>query len=90
MSDVESSSDRYASMIGEPVVVTFSDGGQEAGFLRACRNPAIEVEHCDMTGGGHFWTATYTLVGDDETPHVVSVVVYQSQVVHPQQDALFA
>lgn len=64
---------RFGDLVGEPVVVTFSDGGTESGVLVLCGWDLIRVELCDMEGGGHFWTEEYTLIGDADTPHVVSV-----------------
>jgi hypothetical protein len=65
--------------------VTFSDGASVTGWLVSCGWDLIEVEHADIAGGGHFWTATYTLTGDADTPHVVSVAP-----VPVQDEALFA
>lgn len=86
MSDgILTAEERFGGLVGEPVVVTFSDGGTEAGRLMSCGWDLIDVRHIDMAGGGHMWTATYTLIGDDDTPHVVSVVP-----VPVQAETLFA
>jgi len=82
---IRSAEELYGELVGEPVEVTFSDGGREAGWLAVCGWDLIEVDHIDITGGGHTWTATYTLTGDDDTPHVVSVAP-----VPVQTEALFA
>jgi hypothetical protein len=70
---------RFGHLRREPVVVTFSDGGAKAGWLAGAHDDVIEVEHIDMTGGGHIWTAQYTLTGDADTPHVVDVAVIPAQ-----------
>jgi hypothetical protein len=81
---IKSALDRFGHLLSDWVTVTFSDGGSKAGVLVACGWDLIEVEHIDITGGGHIWTATYTLTGDDDTPHVVSVAP-----VPVQAEALF-
>jgi hypothetical protein len=63
-----------AVLIGEPVMVTFSDGKTEAGWLEAVTGSGeLQVRHIDITGGGHMWTATYSSTGDGDTPHIVRV-----------------
>ena len=73
--------DRFAALVGEPVVVTFSDDHEEAGILAGLGRDTLAVEHIE---GSDHWTAVYTLTGDEDTPHVVSVVVDR-----PQKEALF-
>jgi hypothetical protein len=72
--------DRYADLIHEHVVVTFSDGGTEAGILDAAGWDTLAVLH---TEGRDQWQALYSLTGDADTPHVVSVTIDQ-----PQTEAL--
>lgn len=82
----KTAADRYGRLIGEHIVVTFADGQQEAGVLTACGWDLIEVEHTYGTPTGvQFYTATYSLIGDDDTPRVVAV-----DVDAPQREALFA
>jgi hypothetical protein len=79
-----SAEDLYGHLVGEFVIVTFSDGGREVGQLNRCINDLIEVDQIDLADGQRIWTATYTLVGDDDTPRVMYVVL-----AGPQHDALF-
>jgi hypothetical protein len=79
-----SAEDLYGHLVGECVIVTFSDGGREVGQLNRCINDLIEVDQIDLADGQRIWTATYTLVGDDDTPRVMYVVL-----AGPQHDALF-
>jgi hypothetical protein len=73
--------DRFAALVGEPVIVTFADDHEEAGMLAALGWDTLAVEHIE---GSDHWTAAYTLTGDEDTPHVVSVAVDR-----PQKEALF-
>jgi hypothetical protein len=59
-----------AHLIGQPVIVTFADGGTERGVLRVDDGTWLELERDDA---GCTWTAVYTRIGDDDTPAVVSV-----------------
>ncbi len=72
---------RFGYLIGEPVIVTFSDDAQEAGTLVEAGWDMIAVEHYD---DGITWTARYSLTGDDETPHVTNV-----RMDMPQTESLF-
>jgi hypothetical protein len=73
--------DRFAALLGEHVIVTFADGGEEAGILAGLGGDTLAVEQIE---GSDHWTAVYTLTGDEDTPHVVDVVVDR-----PQKEALF-
>ncbi len=81
---------RFGHLIREWVTVTFADGQQESGVLVAAHADVIEVEHIDITGGGHIWTATYTLIGDDDTPRVIDVARYESPDMPHEHGELFA
>lgn len=72
---------RFARLIGEHVIVTFSDGHEEAGILENVGWDLIEVTHVD---GSDIWTPVYSLTGDPETPHVTDV-----RLDVPQTETLF-
>jgi len=76
--------DTVAHHIGHPVTITFSDGGTETGTLVAVRGTDLDVEQTYTAGGTHDFTATYSLLGDADTPYVTDVVR-----VAPQAEALF-
>ncbi len=84
MADVKTALDLFGDLRGKFVIVTFADGHEESGLLSKVGWDLIEVDHIDTVGGG-MWTATYTMTGDADTPHVVGVVEDM-----PQQEALFA
>jgi hypothetical protein len=73
--------DRYGHLVNGHVVVTFSDGGVEAGILEAAGWDTLAVLH---TEGRDQWQALYSLTGDADTPHVTGVAIDQ-----PQTEALF-
>lgn len=73
--------DRLNRLVGEHVIVTFSDGHEEAGILEEAGGDLIQVTHIDASD---VWTAAYSLTGDDGTPHVTDV-----RLDAPQTDSLF-
>lgn len=69
--------DRFGQFLGQHVIVEFEDGHQEAGMLETTGWDVIQVLH--TYGAGHQHVAQYALVGDEDTPGVVSMVLDQAQ-----------